>query len=85
MSGNGGSPDVLITIYRQLFCVSAYSHVNLVKDNDFTNFASYMLQKVCNSLFIEVYSIHIINRVYQLILLVYVILILIVQEKYCPS
>ena len=85
MSGNGGSPDVLITIYRQLFCVSAYSHVNLVKDNDFTNFASYMLQKVCNSLFTEVYSIHIINRVYQLILLVYVILILIVQEKYCPS
>ena len=55
MSGNGGSPDVLITIYRQLFCVSAYSHVNLVKDNDFTNFASYMLQKVCNSLFTEVY------------------------------
>lgn len=45
MSGNGGSPDVLITIYRQLFCVSAYSHANLVKDNDFTNFASYMLQK----------------------------------------
>ena len=54
MSGNGGSPDVLITIYRQLFCVYAYSHVNLGKNNDFTNFASYMLQKVCNSLFTEV-------------------------------
>ena len=46
-SGEVGSPDLLIRLYRQLYCVSMYPQISLVKSNDFTDIAAYLLQKVC--------------------------------------
>ena len=45
-SGEGGSPDTLIRAYRQLFCVQAYPHINLVRDNNFADISAYFVQKV---------------------------------------
>ena len=41
-----GSPDALIRIYQQLFCLQAYPHTNIVKYNDFSDFSAYLVQKV---------------------------------------
>ena len=41
-----GSPDALIRIYQQLFCMQAYPHTNIVKYNDFSDFSAYLVQKV---------------------------------------
>ena len=44
--GGGGSLDQLIQVFRQLFCVQAYPHLNLVRQNDFSDPATYFLQQV---------------------------------------
>ena len=44
--GGGGSLDQLIQVFRQLFCVQAYPHLNLVWQNDFSDPAAYFLQQV---------------------------------------
>ena len=44
--GSGGSPDHLIRVFRQLFCVQAYPHLNLVRHNDFSDPAAYFIQQV---------------------------------------
>ena len=43
-ASTGGSPSFLIAIYQRLF--GSNSHQNIVRYNDFTNVASYFLQKV---------------------------------------
>ena len=51
-----GSPDTLIRVYQQLFCLQAYPHTNIVKYNDFSDFSTYLVQKVhhaCATFFIN--------------------------------
>ena len=44
--GNASSPDQFIRVFRQLFCVKAYPHLNLVRLNDFSDLAAYFIQQV---------------------------------------
>ncbi|XP_019854461.1 PREDICTED: transcription initiation factor TFIID subunit 2-like [Amphimedon queenslandica] len=57
-SGEGVGPDLLVRLYRQLFCVSQYSNTTLVRSHDFTNIAHYFIHKAMPGLIASVRNSH---------------------------
>ena len=62
VGGGGGSLDQLIQVFRQLFCVQAYPHLNLVWQNDFSDPVAYFLQQV---MMVNIYTCTVVTMLYH--------------------